>query len=113
MTRWLVTRFFWWQNALWIVVGAVTWLWLTPSLDRFAAPAPWAVALVYARNVGLMIVIVGGLHWWLHMRRSQGTQHKYDERWLSVGRRPFPVPASDTRQRVLVADERVFDRSAV
>ena len=89
MTRWLVTMYFWWQNALWIVIGVVAWTWLTPSLDRFAAPAPWAVALVYARNVGLMVVIVGGLHWWLYMRRSQGTQHKYDERWLSVGRRPF------------------------
>ena len=89
MARWLVTKFFWWQNGLWIAVGAVAWIWLTPSLDRFATPAAWAVALVYLRNVALMVVIVGGLHWWLYIRRSQGTEHKYDERWLSVGRRPF------------------------
>ncbi|WP_419842939.1 sterol desaturase family protein [Candidatus Poriferisodalis sp.] len=89
MARWLATTFLWWQNGLWIVVGAAAWLWLTPPLDRFASPAAWAVVLVYLRNVVLMVVIVGGLHWWLYVRRSQGTQHKYDERWLSVGRRPF------------------------
>ena len=89
MARWAVTQFFWWQNGLWIAVGVVAWLWLTPALDRFATPAIWAIGLIYLRNVALMVAIVGGLHWWLFIRRSQGTQHKYDERWLSVGRRPF------------------------
>ncbi len=89
MTRWLVTKFMWWQNGLWIVVGIASWMWLTPSLDSFSTPAGWAVVLVYLRNVALMVAIVGGLHWWLYIRRNQGTQHKYDGRWLSVGRRPF------------------------
>ena len=89
MARWLLTQFFWWQNFLWIVVGLAAWTWLTPSLDRFATPEIWAIGLVYLRNAGLMVAIVGSLHWRLYIRRSQGTQHKYDERWLSVGRRPF------------------------
>ena len=89
MARWTVTKFLWWQGGLWIAVGIVAWNWLTPSLDRFATPAAWAVALVYVRNVVLMLAVAGGLHWWLYIRRSQGTQHKYDKRWLSVGRRPF------------------------
>ena len=66
MARWLITKFFWWQNGLWIAVGVVAWLWLTPSLDRFATLAIWVIGLVYLRNVALMVAIVGGLHWWLY-----------------------------------------------
>ncbi len=89
MARWTITKFLWWQGGLWIAVGIVAWNWLTPSLESFASPAASAVALVYVRNVALMIAVAGGLHWRLFIRRSQGTRHKYDERWLSVGRRPF------------------------
>lgn len=89
MARWTITKFLWWQGGLWIAVGIVAWNWLTPSLESFATPAAWAVAAVCLRNVALMIAVAGGLHWWLYIRRRQGTLHKYDERWLSVGRRPF------------------------
>ena len=89
MARWTITKFLWWQGGLWIAVGIVAWKWLTPSLENFATPAAWAVAAVYLRNVALMTAVAGGLHWWLYIRRSQGTRHKYDERWLSAGRRPF------------------------
>ena len=89
MARWTVTKFLWWQGGLWIAVGIVAWNWLTPSLGRFAMPAAWAVVLIYLRNVALLIAVAGGLHWRLHIRRSQGIEHKYDDRWLSAGRRPF------------------------
>jgi sterol desaturase/sphingolipid hydroxylase (fatty acid hydroxylase superfamily) len=59
-----------------------TWNWATPSLAAFKALAPWTIAAVLARNVALCLIVYGLWHTPLYARQSQGTEFKYNGRWL-------------------------------
>lgn len=87
--RYLVIQYFWWQTAAWYVIGYVAWRWLTPGLERFASLGLDDVAVLWARNVAIMLVVIGGQHYALHIRKTQGTDFKYESRWLAKGRKSF------------------------
>jgi sterol desaturase/sphingolipid hydroxylase (fatty acid hydroxylase superfamily) len=89
MVGWLATKFLWPQTLLWFALGWLTWRFLTPELDRFASLSVDDVAILWGRNVALMLVLIGGQHWALHIRRTQGTEFKYESRWLAKGRTSF------------------------
>ncbi len=89
MLKWLVTKFMWPQSLMWIGLAALTYHFFTPGLERFASLSVDDVALLWLRNTLLMLAVIGGQHWWLHMRRAQGTEFKYESRWLAKGRRSF------------------------
>lgn len=89
MVRWLVTKYLWPQSLLWIALGFVVWRFFTPGLDRFTSLGVDDVAILWGRNVALMLVVIGGQHYALHIRRTQGTAFKYESRWLAKGRKSF------------------------
>ncbi len=89
MVRWLVTKYLWPQSLLWIGIAALMYHLFTPRLARFASLGAADVAVLWVRNTAMMLVIIGGQHWWLHIRRAQGTEFKYEERWLAKGRKSF------------------------
>ncbi len=89
MVRWLVTKFMWPQSLLWIAISVVIYQLFTPGLERFASLGLGDIGLLWLRNTVLMLIVIGGQHWWLHMRRSQGTEFKYEERWLAKNRKTF------------------------
>lgn len=89
MIGWLITRFLWPQSILWVAVAWVTWRFATPDLDRFASLGADDVGILWARNAVLMLLVIGGQHWWLYIRRAQGTDFKYETRWLAKGRKSF------------------------
>ena len=77
------------RNVAYMALAILTWLYLTPDLARMATLEFDWIALVYARNLGLLILIAGGLHCLLYMRRAQGRRFKYDTRWLATGNKAF------------------------
>ena len=83
--RYLVSRAFLW--SILVPFGAVataTWLWLQPALDRCTElRADWILE-IYARNLGLMLLVAGGLHLYLHTFRRQRTERKFDSRDLNA-----------------------------
>ena len=89
MGEWFVTRFLWPQSLLWIGIAVAVFHIATPAVERFSSLDVGDVALLWVRNVALMLVVIGGQHWWLHVRRAQGTEYKYDRRWLATDRRTF------------------------
>lgn len=89
MARWLITKYLWPQSLAWIGLAALTYHLLTPSLGRFASLGLDDVALLWLRNTVLMLVVIGGQHWWLHIRRAQDTEFKYEGRWLAKDRNSF------------------------
>ncbi len=89
MLRWMVTKHLWPQTLAWIGLGVLVYHVFTPGLERFASLSVDDVALIWLRNTVLMIVLIGGQHWWLHIRRSQGTEFKYERRWLAKNRSSF------------------------
>ena len=89
MLRWFVTKYLWPQSLAWIAIAAIVHIVFTPDLARFASLTVDDVALLWLRNAVMMFVLIGGLHWWLHIRRAQGTDFKYEERWLATKRKSF------------------------
>ena len=89
MLRWFVGKFLWPQSLTWIALAVVVFHLFTPSLERFESLGIDDVALLWLRNAALMLTVIGGQHWWLYIRRAQGTEFKYDRRWLAASRRSF------------------------
>ena len=77
------------RNVVHMGLAFLTWLYLTPELSRMATFQLDWIALIYARNLCLLVAIAGGLHLLLYVRRAQGHRYKYHPRWLSPDGKPF------------------------
>jgi sterol desaturase/sphingolipid hydroxylase (fatty acid hydroxylase superfamily) len=71
--------------VLYLVLSVVIWRWLLPSEATMASLQPGWIAGIWFRNLVLVGVIVGGLHWWLYVRRAQGDDFKFNSRWPTTG----------------------------
>ena len=86
----------WPWPAVYAGMAAVTWLFLQPGaallgfndLSGYQLRLDW-ILLMYARNVGLALIIYGGWHLPLYWQRIQGTRFKYNKRWLTSNSRAF------------------------
>ena len=87
--RWFLFRLLGGWHALWIAVAVAVFHFATPDVGRFVSWSWSGLALIYLRNVALMLVVVGGLHLRLHTTRSQGLDYKFDPRPLAASRRTF------------------------
>ena len=71
------------------VLAALSWFYLQPALER-CAELEWGWILqMYARNLGLMLLVAGGLHLYFHKFGRQGAQRKFDPRALATNNRRF------------------------
>lgn len=68
-------------NLFFFLLGSLFWFFLTPSTATMKTLAPGWVLFVFARNCVAVLVVTGGLEWWLFHRRSQGNRFKYNGRW--------------------------------
>ena len=69
--------------------AALTWFYLQPALERgVELRADWILQM-FARNLVLMLVIVGGLHLYFHTWKRQGSERKFDRRDLDRSNRKF------------------------
>ena len=68
-------------NALFWLLAIATWLYTQPELSRMADfRADW-IAQIYLRNLGLLVLFVGGLHLRLYTFRGQGSKYKFNPKW--------------------------------
>ena len=67
-----------------IVVGItlLTWFFLSPSMETAQNFAFNWIALVYLRNLALMLLVAGGMHLYLYTFKRQGNYLRYDARPL-------------------------------
>ncbi|MBT8079270.1 MAG: sterol desaturase family protein [Gammaproteobacteria bacterium] len=89
IARWFVAEFLYPSGLFFIGLAVFAWHYLTPDISRMATVEPGWVALLWLRNAGLLLLVAGGLHWRLHMRRAQGKKYKFDKRWLAKNSRRF------------------------
>jgi len=74
--RWVtITR-----NALFLLLAIGTYLWLMPELSSMKELSPAWILPIFLRNITLLVLIAGGLHWYLFVHRGQGKKLKYDVR---------------------------------
>ena len=81
LTRWFMRNWLSLSERMMILILAVMlWLLAYPSLETAQTFAFGWVFQTWAINMGLMIAIAGGLHWYFYMRRGQGKRLKFDPR---------------------------------
>ncbi len=80
-----------------LTLAAVSYLWLSPTLEQTQTWGLSWVALIFLRNLILISAIAGGLHLWFHKYAMQGQDKKYDPR-------PFP-----RKGRMFSFDHQVLD----
>lgn len=87
--KWLVSfpgYLFPW-NALYFGFAAAVWFLLTPSMSTMESFAPGWIAVVLGRNLVIVAGYYSLFHWRFHVRRSQGTRFKFNQRWPGHSRR--------------------------
>ena len=72
-----------WPNLVYVSLALVSWLFLTPSMERMRLFAFDWILFIYLRNVALLTLVAGGLHLRLYIKRAQGQKYKFSNRWLA------------------------------
>ena len=89
MLKWFISKFMWYQSALWILISVICYRYFTPGLSNFKSFKIDTFFLIWFRNISIIFLIVGFQHWYLYTRKSQGSDFKYDSRWPAKKRRSF------------------------
>ena len=73
-------------------LAVLTWQFLQPGADQLSSfshlSAAWILPM-YARNLMMLLLVAGTLHFLLYWRRIQGTRFKYNSRWPSTSSKAF------------------------
>ena len=80
--KWLPGYFLPW-NVLFMALGLVYWLWLTPAIDTMKTLSPGWIAYLLVRNMAVVALIYGALELQLYVKRRQGTHFKFNGKWPS------------------------------
>lgn len=81
--------YLWPHNAFWLAITIFTWTFLTPKLGTMATLEFWWIGLLYARNLGFILLLFGGLHLYFYVFKRQGNSLKFTTRPLATKSRRF------------------------
>ncbi len=84
-------------NAFFFLIALGTWAYLTPELSRMVEFRIDWIAEIYFRNLVLLVVWTGGLHVWLYTFRAQGSEYKFNPKWLNDEKSPVFTWGSQLR----------------
>ncbi len=70
-------------GILYMAIPVVTWLFLTPPLDTMKTFEIGWMAYLFVRNLVMVLIIVGIWQVWLHVKKAQGTDWKYSNKWFA------------------------------
>ncbi len=77
------------ERTLLVVLAWVSWRWLQPGPEVARQLEVGWIGAMYLRNLGLMILVAGGLHLYFYRRKGQGEKLRYDPRDLRRSSRLF------------------------
>ena len=81
--------YLWPWNLGYMTLAIVTWFFLTPDISRMASFEAGWIATIYLRNFVLLVLVSGGLHFYLYILKAQDTRYKFNSQWQSVHHRRF------------------------
>ena len=75
------------ERVMMVLLAVFCWWAFYPSLEAAQTVAAGWILQVWTVNLGLMIVVAGGLHWYFCIRKGQGKALKFDRREQATGNR--------------------------
>ncbi|KRR29007.1 desaturase [Bradyrhizobium retamae] len=72
-----------------VAISFVVWVYLTPSLETMREFGVGWVSLILLRNAALALLVYGGWHTVLYIRRRQQTDFKYNAKWPDTNNSTF------------------------
>ena len=76
-------------NLFYALLAVLFWRYLTPPLETMKTFAPGWILFILARNLAVTIAFYSLFHVRLYVRKAQGTQFKYNARWLDTDSAAF------------------------
>ncbi len=70
-------------GIFYMAIPIFTWLYLTPALETMQTFAVGWIAFILVRNLVMILAYAGIWHYWLYVKRAQGTDYKYTDKWLA------------------------------
>ena len=90
MWQWLSAR---WlrlaENVIVLGICLAVWIFTQPALLQMETLSLGWIAQIWLRNLVLMFVVAGSLHWFFFMRKGQGKRLKFDARDLAMKGKQF------------------------
>ena len=77
------------ERLIILFLSIVSWGWLHPSIERCRTLAIDWIMEIFLRNLFLMILVAGGLHFYFYIWRKQGNSKRYDSRPFAKSSRAF------------------------
>ncbi len=88
LARWVARNWLTFSERVTMVLLTVFCWWaFYPPLEVSQSFAVGWILQVWAVNMGLVIAVAGGLHWYFYMRKGQGQALKFDRREQTTGNR--------------------------
>ncbi len=81
--------FLWPFNLFYALLAIGAWYFFTPGPDRTATFAVGWIVEIYLRNAALLVLIAGGFHLQLYVKKGQGTKFKYLKKWPAAKNKKF------------------------
>ena len=81
--------YLWPWQAFFICLAVASWFFFTPRMEKMQTFSMDWVAILLVQNMALLVAFVSVWHVWLYVVRAQGTEYKYNSKWLSVGNPTF------------------------
>ncbi len=76
------------EKLLIALIAIVSWTYFQPPLESAQNLELEWIALMWIRNIALMVFVAGGLHLYLYILHAQKDEHRYDSKPFGGGR-PF------------------------
>ncbi|MGY4627152.1 sterol desaturase family protein [Bradyrhizobium sp. USDA 4486] len=86
--RWLF-GYLWPSNTIYFALSLVAWLYLTPPLEAMREFGAGWISLILIRNAVLVLLVYGGFHFLLYIRRHQQVVFKYNPKWPDTDNSTF------------------------
>ncbi len=83
-------------NLLYAAIAVAVWLYLTPPVETMQTFAPGWIALVLARNAGLVVLFFGAFHLLALHPQGPGQRLQVQSEVAGCGQPDLPVPQPDS-----------------
>ena len=86
VAKWL-KEYLWPFTLIYMIVGILTWLYLTPEMARMTEFRTGWILEIFLRNQLMLIALASALHLRMWTQKAQGYQYKWSLNWMSKSRK--------------------------